>query len=261
MANRPDSKKPRKAARYDGAEYRFLIDAYTPKTIPMARLAEYMQHLADMFGETASVHFNRLEQGSTVLVSRIDNEAVPKVRHRIVSLRRREGPSEAQRAYRAINKLLREDNGVGLLKEKPKGATIIRFPGREEIEENFPAVREQGTIDGVIIRIGGKDQTVHITLETDSGQVAGCYTTRLIGKQLGHKLFEPVRLFGRGRWTRDIEGQWELLDFKVEGFEPLADVPLSKALAGLRGIETEWSQEALSELPIIRHGPSRNGGH
>jgi len=259
MATRPRSGKTIDDLRHGAAEYRFVIDAYSPKTIPMARLAEYMRHLADMFGESAFVHFDRLEPGSTVLVSNIEREAVPKVKQRVVSVRRREGPSEGIRAYKAINRLLREDNSVGLLKEKRDGAIIIRFPGREETEEAFPAVRERGSIDGVIVRIGGKDETIHVTLESENEQIAGCFTNRQVAKELAHKLFEPVRLFGTGRWTRDNDGRWALIDFKIESFEPLEDIPLSKALGQLRTIKTEWDSEALAELPIIRRG-ARNGG-
>lgn len=53
----PAKKRPSKSK---GAEYRFQIDAYTPETITMARLAEYMTYLAQVLGETASVHFDRL---------------------------------------------------------------------------------------------------------------------------------------------------------------------------------------------------------
>jgi hypothetical protein len=261
MATRPRLTKATSNSRRGGGEYRFVIDAYSPKTIPMARLAEYMSHLADMLGETDSVHFERLETGSTVLVSKVEREAAPKVKRRVVSVRRREGPSEGIRAYKAINKLLREDNGIGLLKERKEGATIIRFPGREEAEEAFPAVRQFGTIDGVVVRIGGKDETVHVTLESENEQISGCFTSRRLAKELAHRLFEPVRLFGRGRWTRDNDGRWALVDFKIESFEPLLDIPLSKALGELRAIKTEWTSEAMSELPTIRRGLSKNGGH
>jgi hypothetical protein len=261
MAKRPRSNKATANPRRDGAEYRFVIDAFSPKTIPMARLAEYMGHLAAMFGERSSVHFERLETGSTVLVSKIEREAVPKVRQRVVSVRRREGPSEGMRAYKAINKLLREDDGIGLLKERQKGATIIRFPGREEAEETFPTVRQYGSVDGVVVRIGGTDQTVHVTLEIDNEVVAGCFTNRQIAKELAHKLFEPVRLHGRGRWNRDGDGRWTLLDFKIESFDPLVDATLSEALAELRAIKADWGPDALVELPAIRHGRPKNGGH
>ena len=45
------SRVPRKVKADAGAEYRFSIDAYTPATMPMARLAEYMAQLALILGE------------------------------------------------------------------------------------------------------------------------------------------------------------------------------------------------------------------
>jgi hypothetical protein len=245
------------------AEYRFKIDAYTPDTMPMARLAEYMSELALLLGEPTAVHFKRLVRGSTVLIQSIDKEALPKVRQRTTSVRRGDGPQDALRAFKTLNRLLREDNAVGMLKEKETSGVILKFPGRLEPEEKFAAIRQFGTIDGVINRIGGKDETIHVSLEVDGHQVSGCYTTRAIAKELRHLLFDPVRLSGRGRWSRDADGNWTLEDFKIESFEPLKDVPLSQALTELRAIPTEWDDKTFDELRMIRHGPGdkKNGGH
>jgi hypothetical protein len=69
---------------------------------------------------------------------------------------------------------------------------------------------------------------------------------------------------GRGRWCRDGEEQWSLLEFRIESFEPLSDMPLSTALSELRTIETDWDDQSFDELSLIRHGPPgeiNNGGH
>jgi hypothetical protein len=247
----PHSKRPPRKA---GAEYRFKIDAFTPETLPMARLAEYLRELAMILGERASVHLVRLEEGSTVLVHKIEREAVPKVRARTIAVRRGDAPRDAVSAFRTVNRFLREDNAVGLLQER-KGATpILRFPGREEAEEQFPSVRQRGTIDGVVMRVGGIDETVPVLLESEGQQIAGCNTTRQIAKELAHRLFEPVRLVGNGRWSRDAEGVWTLADFRIEGFEVLQDAQLSTALKKLRAIGAEWGSDAYEELAAIRHG-------
>lgn len=246
------------------AEYRLWIDAYTPETIPMARLSEYMRELAGVLGEPAAVHFVKLEGGSTCIVHRVDREAVPKVRGRASSVQRMEGPQEAMRAYKSLNRLLREDNAVGALQENHKRtAIILRFPGVEEAEEKFASIRQYGAIDGVIVRIGGSDETIHVTLKVEDKEISGCYTTRAIAKELRHKLFDPVRLVGRGKWSRDSEGQWELEKFKIESFEALEDERLSDALTKLRAIPAEWGDETYGELGMIRHGPGgkKNGGH
>src|SRR5712692_9212888 len=92
-------------------EYRFKITAYTPATIPMARLAEYMLEIASLLGEKDHVHFVRLLRGSTVLVHKIESEAVPKVEERLTSVRQGKAPSDAIQSIKNINRKLREDNG------------------------------------------------------------------------------------------------------------------------------------------------------
>lgn len=258
---------PKKQERRGGSEYRFVIDAYTPDTMPMARLSEYMRELSQILGEPSAVHFRRLERGSTALISAIDREAAPKVRQRVVSLRRGEAPKEINAAYEHINRLLRADNAIGVLSERkgtsPTTAVVIRFPGREAEPEEFPAIRQYGSVDGIVTGIRGRDETIHVTLQSEGEQISGFVTTRAIAKQLAAKFFEPVRLFGRGKWSRDADGNWTLLDFKIESFDALADVPLSKALADIRAIASDWTDEAYAELDEIRHGRKgkQNGGH
>src|SRR5688572_23241874 len=75
--------------------YTFHIDAYSPETIPMARLALYMQQLAALLGHESAVHFVALEPGSTRLVSRIDREDLPKVASRLDRVRRGDGAPDA----------------------------------------------------------------------------------------------------------------------------------------------------------------------
>lgn len=256
---------PRKPKRVSsaGTEYRFRIDAYTPETLPMARLAEYMAELSRLLGERDSVHFQKLARGSTVLVHRIEREALPKVRARIAHVRTGSAPTEAARAYESINRLLRADNAVGVLKDKEHRGVLIRFPGKEETQEEFEAVKQHGSVDGLVTWVGGSDDTAHITLETEGRQVSRIFTTRDIAKALAKHLFEPVRLHGRGRWSRDSEGLWRLVDFKAVSFEPLDDAPLSAVVDQLRAIPTEWDRDAYGELGTIRHGSegTKRGRH
>lgn len=241
-------------------EYWFEIDAYSPTKIPMLRLAEYMQQLAQILGEAAYVHFQRLERGSTIIVHKIEREAIPKVRERVSRMKRGDGPVEAVRAFRATNRLLREDNAVGNLK---MGSVVLPFPGRNEAQEEFAAIHQHGFIDGIVTSVGGRDKTAHILLQAEDVQISGCYTSRAVAKQLGARLYESVRLHGRGRWRRDSEGTWSLIDFKVESFEPLDDAPLADVLTKLREIPAEWGDNGYSALEMIRHGPKGkgNGGH
>jgi hypothetical protein len=242
-------------------EYRFEIDAFTPETMPMGRLAEYLGRLAQMLGERRAVHFVSLEPGSTVVVHKIEDDAVPKVRARTASVKRGQAPADVITAYRGINKMLREDNGVGRLKEST-GAEIIRFPGREEEDTRIKGVSQRGAIDGEVIRVGGVDKhIVPIMLSVEGLTMAGCWARRTVAKALAPHLFEPVRLFGKGRWERSEDGIWVLDHFTVEAFEPLNDEPLSGLLATLREVGGDWGEGALEELQAIRHGfPEKSNG-
>ncbi|TBA86277.1 hypothetical protein ELH53_15260 [Rhizobium ruizarguesonis] len=243
-------------------EFRFRIDAFSPDTIPMARLAEYMSEIAAVLGEKPSVHFRRLEAGSTIIVHQIEKEALPKVRERARAVRRMEGPVDALKAYKAVNKLLREDNAVGTLQEK-KGV-IIQFPGRDAIEEKYPPIRQHGTLDGRIVSVGGADNTVHVRLLIEGEVISGCQTTnRALGKELAQQFDEFVRLNGVGSWSRNSDGKWLMESFRIDSFEPLKNLSLSDALNELRGGGIDFDPGAYDDLQTTRHGPPRktNGSH
>lgn len=244
-------------AQTTGGEYRFHIDAFTPATIPMARLAQYMGQLAAILGEPAAVHFERLEAGSTNVVHRIEKEAEPKVRERVAALERGDGAKEAHEAYRTVNRMLREDNAVGDLRYGKRGGRLLYFPGREERIERFPVVREHASIDGEVVRVGGADQTVPILLMSEGVLITHCHASRAIAKQLGGRLFEQVRLHGKGRWRRDEDGDWCLEEFKVESFESLEAGSLTDALRELRAIPVDWGTRPYEELEEMRAGVDR----
>jgi len=221
-------------------EFRFQIAAYTPDTMPMARLAEYLAQLATILGEEKSVHFVKIEPGSTQVVHRVEREAVPKVRARADSVRRGDGPSDARRAYRRVNRLLREDNGTAVLRDSGTGADIINFPGIEEREETFTGVRQRGAIDGEVVRIGGIQKWIPIMLRSEGETITNCYCKQSVAERLGGNLFKPVRLFGSGRWNRDAEGKWSLGHLVVDSFEPLRIETLSQAIARISAIDPQW---------------------
>jgi hypothetical protein len=148
-------------------EFVFKINAFTPETIPMARLAEYMADLARLLSETASVHFVRLDGGSTALVHAVDYEAVPKVEARISAAKSVDAPAELLKISEDINRKLREDNADGEI-FRAGGGQIIQFPGINTPKQiTFGPVTQFGSIDGIVRRIGGKGNQIPVMLETD----------------------------------------------------------------------------------------------
>lgn len=240
-----------------GYEYRFEIDAYTRDTLPMWRLAEYMADLAVMLGEPESVHFMRVDEGSAVLVQAIDEPAVPKVRERTRQIRSAEAPPEAMTAYRRTNRRLKADNAVGVVKEET-GAEVIRFPGREQPEPlTFGSFNQEGSLDGIVIRLGGTGDPVPVHIETPNHVYSHCLAKRELAKTLGGYIFDvELRVHGTGRWSRDENGMWVLERFMISSFEVLDSQPLSAVVARLRDIPgSEWPtlDDPWHELSEIRN--------
>lgn len=239
-------------------EFHFRIQAYTPETLPMARLAEYMADLATILGHQEAVHFTRLDPGSTNLVHWVEDEAVPKVRDRLKSVCKREGPFDAMRAYRALNRRLAEDNGSAALTED-HGAEIIEFPGVNESHAvTFGAFNQDGSLEGELIRLGGRGDPAPVHLERESGSVLICHARRELVSAMGHHMYKPLRVNGYGRWHRDENGEWLLDRFTIGSFDPLDDAPLSTVVRKLRRVPGGgWTDldEPLEELKRIREGP------
>ena len=217
-------------------EYRFEIDACSPDTLPMSRLAEYMADLAQLLGEVERVHFARLESGSAVLVQYVESAALPNVRERIRTIAKEAPPPDVARAYETLNRRLAGDNAIGSLREST-GTEVIRFPGRERLQPlTFGPFNQPGILDGVLIRVGGRDDTVPVHLQ-DGDTIHLCNATREMARRLaGHLYGNTLRVRGEGRWERDTDG-WLLKRFNITEFEELDEACLSEVVGRLRSVE------------------------
>jgi hypothetical protein len=241
----------------DETEYTLKIDSYTPETMPMARLAEYMGDLARLLGEEKNVHFVRLDPGSAVLVHKVEGEAAGKIRERVSRANRGDGPAEAVRAVRSINRRLKEDRGSAALAES-LGKEILKFPGIAEQDEFFTTVTNEGVVEGEVVRLGGRQEWIPVHLQTADGDLTTVLAKKHLAKKLAEHLWgNPVRVKGTGSWFRGLGGVWQLSRFYVEDFVLLDASPLSEVVDDLRRIPgSEWPgvPDAWGELRRIRYG-------
>jgi len=216
-------------------EYTLRIDIFTPSTIPMARLAEYMAALADLVGFKETTHFDRVDSGSARLVSWIEPQDAPKVEERLLSMGAGQAAKDVEKAFKVIDDMLAADNAIGEL-INPVGQVVIPFPGRTRPKLlTFPAFNQNGSIDGQIVKIGGKDRTAHVTLQDGAIAYSNIELRRDLAKELAPHLYGgKVRLFGTGLWERHPEGSWRLCRFTVDRYEALDDAPLAEVLAEIR---------------------------
>lgn len=234
-------------------EYRFRIDAFSIDTIPMARLAEYMAGLARLLGEQEHVHFKDLEPGSAILVSRIEEPAVPKVGERLQRVREGRAPKDALEAFKTLDTLLARDNAIGTL-IPPEGADIIAFPGRTRPKPmQYGPFRERGSLDGVVIRLGGRDESIPVLLRDGEAEYT-CQASVAVSKRLAkHYLGAKLRVHGSGKWVREEDKTWTLQRFDIETFEVLDDAPLSEMVERLHAVEGgAWEDASLTDLLGLR---------
>jgi len=236
-------------------EFRFEIKAYSPETMPLDRLARYLDHLATILGETKNVHLARIDGGSTVPILTVDWEAVPKVKKRANDVRNNEGPSEARAAKKALEKDLAEDNAeYGDLLDQ-YGGRVIRFPGRDRTEEpEYGPFAQPGTLDGVPIVVGGENDPVPVHLQDRDG-IHNCLAPRQVAKDISRHLFtSPIRVSGIGRWVRTPDGVWTMRRFTIQSFHELRAGSLHDATNRLRAIDAEWKRlkDPIAELVAIR---------
>jgi len=230
-------------------EYSFWLDAYTPDTIPMDRLAKYMTQIAKMLGYESSVHFTRLDPGSTVPVMRIEKEDAPKVFERLEQVARGAASNDAVSAYDELNKLLASDNATGKLSRKRSNdigsAVVLTFAGKDLPKPlTYGPFNEVAVVEGELVRIGGKDASAHAQIIDPEGKPWNCEMDRQLAIEMAPYLYKgPVlRVTGDARWERLEDKSWQLKSFKVQGFAVLDDETLEAVAERMRNLRnTDWS--------------------
>lgn len=239
---------------------RFKIDVYTPETMPMARLAEYMMQFAKLLGEPERVHFVDIERGSAILLARIEEIAIPKVERRLAEAARGEGDPTALKALRDLDDMLANDNAVGQVLAE-NGVEIIAFQGRDRPKPlEYGPFREDSVIEGVVIKIGGKGAGVPVWLQDRETVYKNCTARRPLARRLAkHYDGGLLRVSGSGSWMRQATGAWLMRSFEIKDFESLDNAPLADVIKRLHSVEgSDWGDDPLADLTRLRSGEGLN---
>lgn len=222
----------------------FVIDGYTPDTLPMERLAQYLLDLAGILGERDHVHFERVGEGSAALRHWVDSPAASKVRAHVAAARVIGSSSPERRAYESLDRKLLEDGASGYIRESVAGGEwgrLLSFPGKnrsteQESDPEFGPFTEHGTLQGRIINVGGKSQLANINIQQGE-DVYYCEATRDLATELAPLLYKvDVRVFGTGKHFRRADGTWEMRSFRITDYEELNQLGLPDVIDRLREI-------------------------
>lgn len=245
----------------DPTEYVFRIDAFTPDSLPMSRLAEYLAALAKMIGHEDNTHFVSIEEGSAQLVHRVEAVDAPKVEARLNGIRTGSAPRDAEKARSHLDDLLANDNAIGSLTERRSGKVIVPFVGRNRPKPvQFPPFREDAAIQGQVVSIGGRDKTAHAILQDGDLTHTNLSMSREVARRLSPLLYGPlVRLHGNGRFERGSDGIWKMLDFRVQTFEEVDQKPIADALKDIRELEGNPLMQPDAYLSSIETSDDEDG--
>lgn len=233
--------------------YQFVMDKWLPTTIPMKRLAQYLDKMASLLGSPERVHFVKITEGSARPAFNVEAIAAFEVNQRLAASR--DGQSaEGAKLCKDINRMLMEDGCTGYLRAL-NGPKVIEFLGRKTPISQEVTVHEAGELEGQIIRVGGKDASVPVTLLGADGIYHRCFTSRVIAKDLARLLFGgTVRVEGKGKWRRDGEGKWNLDEFQIMDYTELDDINFENFVKDMRAVpgsawnEMEYPQEEFRRL-------------
>jgi hypothetical protein len=240
------------------AAYIFRLKKFSPDTLPLERLGEYLLALADLIGNDVRVSFDRVNKGSAALKLQVYDEDTQIVEERLRLAPVAEIGSKSRKGFENIDSLLRKD-GTSADFRPTKGATILKFPGGSApIVQRIGPVWENGQLEGTVVSVGGKDDTKHIRLVGHDDEEYKLTTRSIeLAKQLGNHLFSTVRVTGEGKWFRNENGKWELDNFYVQNCELLENVSLIEAIAALRDIDgDDWKTlpDPLATWQELRRG-------
>lgn len=238
----------------DLERFEFTVPGYTPETMPLDRLIEYLEQLMVILGNPSDLHLVDIKKSSTkpVLVAR--PAVARKVRTRAREVWSGGGPDRAKVAYRRVRRMVAEDGGKPAILATKKEGKILEFQGEDLGEDQvIPAVRQPTTVHGELVRLGGTGDYAQLLIKDFSGEViSGATVDKAMAAQLGALIYKPIALHGTGSWSRNEQAKWELKRLYVQSFEELADDALDEVLEAASKATEAWPEDLHEQLLAMR---------
>ena len=229
----------------DFDELEFVIPAYTPETMPLNRLLEYLEQIADVLGVANDMHLVRIDPSSTKPVFRMHAPMAERARAAAAAVRIGQGTNRQRDAYGRIRCMVRQDGDSRPASLSDRTGVLLNFAPEEDNYAVVATVRQATTFDGELTRVGGIGDDSAIQMQDLGGQVySGFSAPRAVAKSMASHLFEPLRVTGIGNWERTRGGDWLLSKMLIQTYVPLEDSPVEDVLLRLRAAKVIWPRNA-----------------
>lgn len=231
----------------DFEELSFVIPGYTPETMPLNRLIEYLQQLTVVLGDPENLHLVAINEGSVAPTFHLPKAVALEARDSAGKVQRGDGTKKQVDALNRMRRMLRRDAGdagKSAFLRSPQAVVLEVTPAPDELGV-LSGIRQASTVDGQLISVGGANEDASLRVQNLNGQIMSGFTAkRSLAKELARLMWEPVRLAGIGIWCRTDEGVWQLERMQVQSFERLEDEGLGVTLERLRSLKVHWPAEA-----------------
>ncbi len=242
----------------DFEDISFVIPCYTPETMPLNRLIDYLQQMAVVLGDPENLHLIEIRKSSTAPVLRTPIATALAVRERAQCVQRGEGTKRQTEAYNRIRHMIRRDAGATVSRERPallrtSTQVFLEIPAAPKDTGVVEGLRQFTTIDGQLTRVGGAGEDAALQVQQLDGRVMSGFTAkRALAKELASLLYEPVRLMGVGQWYRNEEAHWTLDRMLVQSYERLEDEDALVTVERLRKLNVKWPSDAWDTMTAER---------
>ena len=236
----------------DFEELEFVIPAFTPETMPLPRLLQYLGEIATVVGVADDMHLIRIEESSTKPVFKMPRATAALARQRADEVRQGRGSSAQRGAFDRIRQMVRHD-GDEPASLRDRAGEILSFFPIEAPDAVVASVRQPTTFDGTLMRVGGVGDYSAIQMQDASGKIYSGFTaSRSNAKAMGSLLFEPLRVTGIGSWERMRSGAWNLSKMLISSFERIEDETAEEVMRRLGAVKVAWPQDADALLAAER---------
>jgi len=229
-------------------EYRWILEGFTPDTIPMRRLAEYMLQVSKLFGSEEKIRFERVENNCVALVNKVPAAHSGKIQSRIRAIGRGEGSFDAKSANSRINQMLYEDEASARI--KTNGAIILRFPGNVIPEAADASMSGPASLTGYFYSLsenqkGEVKAKLRIVSSDNKSRTVDAVCDSALADNVKALLFNHVRVTGVAEWFRTDKGEWRAENIKVNNATKINTANLQTAVQNIRSANVKWSKDPL----------------
>jgi hypothetical protein len=238
----------------DLERFKFTVPGYSPDTMPLDRLMEYLNQLSIVLGSPGDLHLVAVEKGSTRPVLAMRHDVAAKARHHAREVAHGGGSQRRRDAFDTIRRMVAKDGGKPAVLRAPRGQVILKFPsvdiGQDQV---IQFLRQHTSIEGTLVRLGGIGENAQLLVQELNGSIiSGVIASRPLAQQMAPLIYHDLKLSGIGTWHRNEEGKWQITRLHVQTFEPLDESSLEDVVEQLRAVKVKWPDDALEQLQAMR---------